>query len=83
MSRKPLPIKVSTLGSGAGAGHLSPDDAMLETQRLVAMANKRALGEMGQIVILRRHKRRMNDTDKILYFYEHGRWPSPSEQRGD
>ena len=81
--RKPLPIKISTLGSGAGAGHLSPDDALLETQRLVARANKRALEEMGRVVFLPRQKKRMNDTDRMRYVFEHGRWPSASEQRGD
>ena len=81
--RKPLPIRVSTLGSGAGAGHLSPDDAMLETQRLVSMANKRALGEMGRVVFLPRHRHRMNDTDKMRFLFQHGRWPSSSEQNGD
>ena len=81
--RKPLPLRVSTLGSGAGAGHLSPDDAMLETQRLVARANKRAFEEMGRLIILPRQKKRMNDTDKFRYLFQHGRWPSPSEQRGD
>ena len=81
--RKPLPIKISTLGSGAGAGYLSPDDAILETQRLVARANKRALEEMAQLVFLSPRKRRMNDTDKMRYYAEYGRWPSASQQRGD
>jgi hypothetical protein len=81
--RKPLPIKVSVLGSASGVGPLSSDEAIARTQELVARANKRAFEEMESAVLLPPPpRRRMNDGDKIRYLLEHGHWPSPARQRG-
>ena len=82
--KTPLPIKVSTLGQQPGLGQLTPDEAIAETQRLVSQANKRALEEMANVAVLPRppRMRPMLDSDKVSFLFQHGRWPSPSEQEG-
>lgn len=82
MNRKPLPVKIYTV-SDAGAG-LTPEAAIQRTQELVARANRQALKQRGAPLALPKlpPKKRMNDSAKIKFMFEHGRWPSRSEQAG-
>ena len=83
-TRHPLPIKVSVLGTELGQDR-TPEEAIEATRRLLQRSHEDALGEGDQlfyVLPLSPPRSRMNDGDKIKYFYEHGRWPTPHEQDG-
>ncbi len=83
MSRRPLPLKISTLGGELGAG-LTAEQAMDRVQQLLERGHRKHSEHEGQVfrVLHPPPRQPMNGETKIRYLYERGRWPTPHEQEG-